>query len=186
MTRFQPISSASLKRGARNPILPAPFPLTPDCRTEVRFPLQLPVQQQSKQVRLAPRTSHLNCSTFGRQRFRISAFQFFYEMFTSVPSSIDQARSRLNRSERLLRFSNGRGRLRLNWSEHLILLAIDSRVSRPCLAPFLCCSRSASGCLQELRRLRPPADVSLGVVEEAQRTAAPKNRRQFRLARRRR
>src|SRR6266581_5267379 len=90
-----------------------------------------------------------------------STFQFFYEMFTLVPSSNDQARSRLNRSERLVRFSNGRGRLRLNWSDHLALLSIDSRVSRPCLAPFLCCSRSASGCLQELRRSQQPADVSL-------------------------
>src|SRR6266571_5422375 len=42
MTGFQPISSASLKRGARNPILPAP-PLTPDCQTEVLFPLNVPL-----------------------------------------------------------------------------------------------------------------------------------------------
>ena len=184
MTRFQPISSASLKRGARNPILSRAFPFNTGFPN--RSSPSVTTASATAVKASAARTSDLNCSTFGRQRFRISAFQFFYEMFTSVPSSIDQARSRLNRSERLLRFSNGRGRLRLNWSEHLILLAIDSRVSRPCLAPFLCCSRSASGCLQELRRLRPPADVSLGVVEEAQRTAAPKNRRQFRLARRRR
>src|SRR3989442_3687576 len=107
-------------------------------------------------------------------------------MFTSVPSSIDQARSRLNRSERLLRFSNGRGRLRLNWSEPLILLAIDSRVSRPCLAPFLCCSRSASGCLQELRRLRPPAPGFFGGGVAGPPAAGPQKKRPFPLARRRR
>ena len=71
---------------------------------------------------------------------------------TSDLVSIDQARSRLNRSE------------------HLALLPIESLVSRPCLAPPLGCSRWASDCLPGLRRLRAPADGGLEVRGEAQET----------------
>ena len=72
--------------------------------------------------------------------------------FTSVPSSIDQAPSRLNRSE------------------HLTLLPIESLVSHPRLAPPLGCSRWSSDCLPELQLLQSPADGALEVRGEAEET----------------
>jgi hypothetical protein len=72
--------------------------------------------------------------------------------FTSVPSSIDQAPSRLNRSE------------------HLALLSIESLVSHPRLASPLGCSLWASDCLPELRLLQPPDDGALEVWGEARET----------------